>query len=62
VDRNSQCFVWENWKNVSTLYCKMPIYGLTRRATRGGTFGAFVPPKFSKYCMAILTFVETSEE
>ena len=29
---------------------------------QGGTFRAFVPPKFSKYCMAILIFVETSEE
>jgi len=31
---------------------------LTRRATRGGTFGAFVPPKFSKHCTEILTFAE----
>jgi len=27
-----------------------------------GAFGAFAPPKFSKYCMAILTFVETFKE
>jgi len=25
----------------------------------GGAFGAFAPPKFSKYCIAILTFAET---
>ena len=29
-----------------------------RRATREGTFGAFAPPKFSKHCIAILTFEE----
>jgi len=26
---------------------------------QGGPFGAFAPPKFSKHCIAILTFVET---
>jgi len=31
-----------------------------RRATRRGAFGAFAPPtKFSKHCIAILTFEET---
>jgi len=25
----------------------------------GGAFGAFVAPKFSKHCIAILTFAET---
>jgi len=28
----------------------------------GGAFEAFVAPKFSKFCMATLTFVETFKE
>jgi len=35
--------------------------GPGRRATRGA-FGAFAPPKFSKHCIAILTFAETFKE
>jgi len=33
-----------------------------RRATRGGAFGHLTPPKFSKHCIAILSFVETFKE
>jgi len=31
-------------------------------AQPGGAFGAFAPPKFSKHCIAILTFAETFKE
>jgi len=31
-------------------------------AQPGGEFGAFVPPKISKHCIAIVTFAETFKE
>jgi len=46
--------------------CKLESYSTKtvtiRRATGGGHLGHLRPPKFSKYCMAILTFVETFKE
>jgi len=34
----------------------------TAGAQSGGAFGAFAPQKFSKHCIASLTFVETFKE
>jgi len=43
----------------------IPSSSFSRCATRGeqgGNLGHFPPPKFSKHCIAILTFVEIFKE
>ena len=41
---------------------KSPNNVTTRRATRGGTFEAFAPPKIPQHCIPILTYAETFKE